>query len=133
MRFLCLGYYDPEVYDRLSEEERRALGERCRPHDEAFNRTGAVVTVASLEHGSWAHIRPGEGGPSVTDGPFAEAKEVVGSYFIIEAEDLRRAVEIASLHPASRIGEGLGFSMEVRPIERVWVEDGERVASDGAP
>ena len=131
MRFLCLGYYDPEVYDRMSDEERRALGERCRPHDQAFNETGAVVSVASLKHGSWAHIRPGDGGPSVTDGPFTEAKEIVGSYFIVEAEDLDRAVAIASLHPASRIGRELGFSMEVRPIERVWVENGIFKEDDG--
>lgn len=32
MRFLCLGYYDPEAYDRMSDEARRSLGERCRPH-----------------------------------------------------------------------------------------------------
>lgn len=132
MRFLCLGYYDPEVYDRMSDEERRALGERCRPHDEAFNATGAVVDVASLEHGAWAHIRPTDEEPSVTDGPFTEAKEVVGSYFIIEAEDLEGAVEIASLHPAARIGREVGFSMEVRAIERVWVEDGEYVGDHGA-
>jgi hypothetical protein len=123
-RYLCLGYYDPEVFNTLSDEERQALAERCRPHDEAFNATGRVVTVASLEHRLGAHIRPTDAGPSVTDGPFAEAKEVVGSYFIIEAEDLEEAVEIASLHPAARIGQEVGFSMEVRPIERVWVEDG---------
>ncbi|HVS66154.1 MAG TPA: YciI family protein [Thermoanaerobaculia bacterium] len=124
MRYLCLGYYAPERFDALSEAERQALAERCRPHDEAFNATGKVVTVATLDHGAGAHIRPTRSGPSVTDGPFAEAKEVVGSYFLLEADDLDEAVRIASLHPAARIGEELGFSMEVRPIERVWVEDG---------
>jgi hypothetical protein len=124
MRYLCLGYYSPERFDALSEDDRKALAERCRPHDEAFNATGKVVAVASLEHGKGAHIRPTASGPSVTDGPFAEAREVVGSYFLIEADDLEEAVRIASLHPAARIGREMGFSMEVRPIERVWVEDG---------
>jgi hypothetical protein len=124
MRFLCLGYYDPERYDALSDDERARLAERCRPHDEAFFATGAVATVATLGHGSGARIRPTDRGPSVTDGPFAETKEVVGSYFLIEADDLAQAVEIASLHPAARIGQELGWSMEVRPVERVWVEDG---------
>lgn len=124
MRYLCLGYYDPERFDALTPEEQEALGERCRPHDEAFNATGAVVSVATLAHGAGAHIRPTAAGPSVTDGPFAEAKEVVGSYFLIEADDLDEAVRIASLHPAARIGWEVGFSMEVRRIERVWVEDG---------
>jgi hypothetical protein len=124
MRYLCMGYYAPERYDELSDEQRKELGERCRPHDERFNATGKVVHVASLAHGTGAHIRPGPSGPSVTDGPFAEAKEVVGSYFLIEADSLEDAVRIASLHPASQIGWELGFSMEVRPIEKVWVEDG---------
>jgi hypothetical protein len=124
MRYLCLGYYAPERFDTLSEPERKALAERCRPHDEAFFATGKVSTVATLAHGAGAHIRPTGSAPSVTDGPFAEAKEVVGSYYLIEADGLEEAVRIASLHPAARIGEELGFSMEVRPIERVWVEDG---------
>lgn len=123
-RYLLLGYYAPEAYDELDDEERKALGERCRPHDDEFFATGKVVSVASLEHGRWAHVRPTAEGPSVTDGPFAESKEIVGSYFLIEAESFEEAVEIASLHPAAQIGAEVGFSMEVRPIERVWVEDG---------
>ncbi|MGD8281788.1 MAG: YciI family protein, partial [Gemmatimonadota bacterium] len=112
--YLGLGYYDPEAYDKLSVAERQTLGERCRPHDEKFGATGKVRDVGSLDHGTWAHIRPTESGPSVTDGPFAEAKEVVGSYFIIEADSFEEAVEILSLHPASQIGWEVGFSMEVR-------------------
>lgn len=129
-RYLCLGYYDPEAYDALTDEEKKALGERCAPHDEKFFATGKVVNVASLLHGSWAHIRPTPGGPVVTDGPFAEAKEIVGSYFLIEADSLEEAVEIASLHPASQIGWETGFSMEVRPIDRVWVEEGRYVGGE---
>jgi hypothetical protein len=128
MRYLCLGYYDPQQFDTLSEAERQALGERCRPHDAAFHATGRVVTVASLAHGVWTRILPTEAGPSVTDGPFTEAKELVGSYFIIEADDFEEAVAIASLHPAARV-RGHGFSMEVRPIEKVWVENGVFVAA----
>jgi hypothetical protein len=130
MRYLCLGYYAPERFDALTEADRTALAERCRPHDQAFHATGKVSTVATLTHGVGACIRPTASGPSVTDGPFAEAKEVVGSYFLIEADGLEEAVRIASLHPAAKIGEELGFSMEVRPIERVWVEDGVFVGSE---
>jgi hypothetical protein len=122
--YLGLGYYDREKYDALADEERKALGERCRPHDQRFYETGRVVHVASLEHGAWAHVRPTASGPSVTDGPFTESKEIVGSYFLIEADSLEEAVEIFSLHPAARIGADVGFSMEVRPVEKVWVEDG---------
>ncbi len=127
MRYLCMGYYNPAVYDTLDEEGLKALIARCRPHDEKFMATGKVMDVASLQHAVGAHIRPTESGPSVTDGPFAEAKEVVGSYFMIEADDLEEAIEIASLHPASQIGWEMGFSMEVRPVETVWVADGKFV------
>lgn len=127
MKYLCLGYYAPEAYDDLTDEDKQALGERCRPHDEKFNATGKVLDVGSLAHARGAHIRPGPDGPSVTDGPFAEAKEVVGSYFVIEADSLEQAIEIASLHPTGQLGWELGFSMEVRPVETVWVKDGEYV------
>lgn len=127
MLYLCLGYYAPEAYDALTDEERKKLGEGCSLHDENFFGTGAVLDVASLAHRTGAHIRPGPDGPTVTDGPFAEAKEVVGSYFMIEADSLEHAIEIASLHPASQIGAEVGFSMEVRPVDIVWVKDREYV------
>lgn len=127
MRFLCLGYYAPAIYEAMTEEQRKELGQRCRPHDEKFSGTGAVVDVASLKHAIGAHIRPGPEGQTVTDGPFAEAREVVGSYFVIEARDLEHAVGVARLHPAAQIGWEMGFSMEVRPVETLWVKDGEYV------
>jgi len=117
MRYLCLGYYDPEAFDALSEDEREALARRCFPHDEEFRATGRVVSLASLEHGVGMTLRPTDSGPSVTDGPFTEAKELIGSFFVIEAEDLDEAVEVASLHPAARLGREFGFAVEVRPIE----------------
>ncbi len=127
MKYLCLGYYAPEAFDALSDEERKALGERCRRHDETFIGTGRVLDVATLQHSAGAHIRPGPEGPSITDGPFAETREVVGSFFLIEADSLDEAKEIASLHPAARIGWEVGFSMEVRPVETLWVRDGEYI------
>ncbi|MFW6192236.1 MAG: YciI family protein, partial [Gemmatimonadota bacterium] len=97
MRYLCLGYYDPEAFDALGPDEKRALAERCAPHDEELRATGRVVSRASLEHGSWVTLRPDDGRTSVTDGPFAETKELIGSFFVVEADDLDEAVEIASL------------------------------------
>lgn len=117
MKYLCLGYYDPAAFDALTEAEQEAVARECRPHDEALRATGRLVAVASLAHRKAAALRPRNGRTAVTDGPFAEAKEVVGSIFIIEAEDLEEAVRVASLHPAARWGEHLGFAVEVRPIE----------------
>lgn len=117
MKFLCLGYYDVERFDRMETDEQLELARECRPHDERLYGTGKVQSVASLEHRKAVTLKPENGTTRVIDGPFAEAKEALGSFFIIEAESLEEAVEIASLHPAARWGEHLGFAVEVRPID----------------
>jgi hypothetical protein len=118
MKYLCLGYYDPSAFDGISAAEQEAIAAECRPHDERLYATGRVVTVASLAHRKAVAIRPGrKTGPTVTDGPYAEAKEVIGSFFIVEADDVDEAVRLASLHPAAQWGEHLGFGIEVRPID----------------
>ena len=121
MKYLCLGYYDPKAFDSISVADQEAIGRECRPHDERLYATGRVVAVASLEHGKAVTLKPGrKTGPSVTDGPFAEAKEVIGSFFIVEADDLDEAVRVASMHPAAQWGDHLGWGIEVRPID-YWV------------
>jgi hypothetical protein len=115
MKYLCLLYGNQEEMAKLSKEEFEALVARCKVHDEELRRTGQVVLVESLE---WATttIRSRHGKVVVTDGPFVETKEKVGSVLIIEARDLNDAIRVASLHPAARLGEGQGWAVEVRPI-----------------
>ena len=118
MTFLCLGYYDPDAFDALDEAEQQAIARECAPHDRALRESGRLRAVASLAHRAAVTLRPRPGGGSTTvDGPFTEAKEVVGSFFIVEADDLEEAARIASLHPAARWGKHLGFAVEVHPIE----------------
>lgn len=117
MKFLCLGYYDPTKFDTLTPAEQEEIAATCKPYDEELYRTGRVVAVASLAHRTAVTLRP-DGEETVSyDGPFTETKEVIGSFFIIEADNLEEAVRIASLHPAARWGGHLGFGIEVRPIE----------------
>jgi hypothetical protein len=93
-----------------------ALGAECRPRDEALGRTGQLVIAASL--GEQARtIRRRRGKVEITDGPFVEAKEMIGSFLILEAADLDAAMLVAALHPAAQMGEDLGWALEVRPIE----------------
>lgn len=66
-------------------------------------------------------LRPKFGRVTVTDGPYAETKEQLGSYFIVEARDLHEAIEVAPLHPAARLNEHLGWGIEIRPIETCQV------------
>lgn len=117
MKYLCLGYYDADKFDTLSAAEQEVIARECRPHDEALHNSGRLAAVASLGHRTAATLRPVNGKTSVHDGPFTEAREVIGSFFIIEAQDLTEAVRFASLHPAANWGEHLGFAIEVRPIE----------------
>lgn len=117
MRYLCLAYYDPEEFERLTVAEQEAIASECAPLDAELRASGRLISVASLSHRTGVALKPSEGGTLVTDGPYLETKEVVGSFFIIEAEDLEEATRIASLHPAARWGERLGFGVEVRQIE----------------
>jgi hypothetical protein len=123
MKYLCLGYYDAEKFAQLSAEEMEEMGRECAPHDAALNRSGKLVVSASLAERKPVVIRPRRGrpgsglGPNVSDGPYSEAKELIGSFFIVEADDMDEAVRVASLHPAANWGEHLGWAIEVRPIE----------------
>jgi hypothetical protein len=115
MKFLLLAYGDEARCKKLSEAEGAALFTQCKRLDEELKATGRLVQGESLE---WAArtIRPKNGKPVVTEGPFTEAREIVGGLVIIEAKDLDEATELAKLHPAATLGEELGFGVEVRPI-----------------
>jgi hypothetical protein len=118
MKFLCLGYYNEKKFNALGKPELDAMVAACKSHDEALKKSGHLLSVASLgpPH-TTTSVRPRNGKPVVTDGPFAETKEQVGAFFIIEARDLDEATRVASLHPAARLGEDVGWGIEVRPID----------------
>ena len=90
---------------------------QCPAKDAAPAHTGCLVWSASLKgpQATFA-LRPRNGKPAVTDGPYAEAKEMVGGFFIIEAADKDEAVRVDSLHPAATLGESVGWGIEVHPI-----------------
>jgi hypothetical protein len=118
MKYLCLGYYDEKKFDALPKAELDALVHQCHAHDEALRNSGHLILTASLAATRMtASLRPKNGKPSVTDGPFAETKEQIWAFFIIEARDLNEATEVASQHPAAHLGEHVGWGVEVRPID----------------
>lgn len=123
MKYLCLAYYDEKKFETLTEADMVAMVRDCTPHDEELKRSGHLVEVGSLAATrSSVSIRPRGGKVTVTDGPYAETKEQLGSYFIIEARDLNEAIQVASMHPAARLNEHLGWGVEVRPIEMCQVQ-----------
>jgi hypothetical protein len=120
MKYLCLAYYHEEQMGALSKTELQAVVSQCPAHDERLRSSGHLFVQASLgEARPSTVIRPRNGKPMVTDGPFMETKEHVGGFFIIEAGNLDEAVRIASLHPAAHLGEHAGWGIEVRPIGRL--------------
>jgi hypothetical protein len=119
MKYLCLAYYDPGKMAAVPPAELEAVVSQCPAKDAQLKASGQLRVSASLQ-GPEAIIsmRPKGGRPQVTDGPFAEAKELVGGFFIIEAADRDEAIRIASLHPAATLGEQAGWGIELHPIGR---------------
>ncbi len=109
MQYALLIYERPGSYDPLSESEREAVsGEYF-----AISEDDRVVGGAQLKPVETATtIRVEDGEMLVTDGPFANTKEVFGGYYILEADDLDAALAVGGRIPAAR----LGGSVEVRPL-----------------
>lgn len=114
MKYLCLACGDGAAWEKLTEEEQQATIERCRAHDEELAADPRVGLYAGLAEGGRI-VRSRGGERVVTDGPFIESKEI-GGVFVVEADDLDEAVELAALHPAGRMGEALGWYVAVRPL-----------------
>lgn len=117
MIFLCMGYFNSEKMDARPSAEIEAVMEECQPHTEKFYETGKVLLDAGLES-EIKNLRRVDGKVMVTDGPFTETKELIGSIFIFEAEDMDEAIELASIHPTTQlnIGEEFGWRIEIRPV-----------------
>ncbi len=118
MKYLGLAYFTPEKFAEMSPDEVKALVSQCPALDEKMQATGKMVVSASLgDLETWRTLRPRAGRTHVTDGPYTEAKEVVGGLFIIEADDADEALRIASMHPAAQIGEAGGWAVELIPMD----------------
>lgn len=117
MQFLCMGYFNPEKMNARPTEEIEAVMEECQPHIEKFYESGKVLLDAGLESET-KNLQRIKDKVIVTDGPFTETKELIGSIFVFEAEDMDEAIQIASIHPTTQVREGeeLGWRIEVRPV-----------------
>lgn len=113
MKYLCLGYEEETKLNALSRSEwDRLRGETLAYVDELRSSGRLIVTHALQSVQTAATVRVRNGKLSATDGPFAETKEQLGGFFLIEARDHNEAIQIASRWPSARLG-----SIEVRPIE----------------
>jgi hypothetical protein len=113
MKYLCLIYDDEKTAATMSKEEGDAFMGEYFAFTEGIKKSGHYVGGEALKPINTATtVRMRNGKLSTTDGPFAETKEQLGGYYLIEARDLNDAIQVAAKIPSARTG-----SVEVRPIE----------------
>jgi hypothetical protein len=119
MKYLCLAYEEEEKLNALSRSEWDALRGETLTYVEALRNSGHLIVTEALQSArTGATVRVRSGKLSMTDGPFAETKEQLGGFFLIDARDLNEAIQVASRWPSARLG-----SIEVRPIEEELRQD----------
>ncbi len=112
MRYLCLIYPEEEALNALSEREYATIIEEVFAYREELRLSGHYIASSPLQPAEVATtLRVRNGRVSITDGPFAETKEQLGGFYLIEATDLNDAIRVAVKMPPARLG-----SIEVRPL-----------------
>jgi len=112
MKYMLLIYHDEQSWDAITEAERQQIYGEYRKLREQLQSSGQFVTGSQLQPVTTAtSVCVRDGQELVTDGPFAETREQLGGYFLIEAKDLDEATRIAARIPSARTG-----TVEVRPL-----------------
>jgi hypothetical protein len=114
MKYMLLIYGDEHGWDTLTETQRQQIIEKTRGQTEQLKSSGQHLVSAPLPPTSRAtSVRVRDGKRLVTDGPFAETKEQLGGFYLIDAKNLDEAIAIAADHLAARRGWG---TVEIRPV-----------------
>ena len=111
MKYLCLVYGEESALQKVDDQH-------CLDYDRSVRESGHCIASEALESASTATtVRVRNGKVTIVDGPFAETKEMLAGFYLIEARDLNEAIRIASNHPAGQLNEHLGWGVEVRPMD----------------
>lgn len=111
MKYICLGYIEPNKFETMSESEQKAMMDECFTYDDELRKNGHFAGGEALQGPATATtLRWKNGKVSVTDGPYAETKEQLGGILILEARDLNHAIQLISKHPGVKAGP-----FEIRP------------------
>ena len=112
MKYICLGYIDANAFASVPEAEQQAMIDNCFAYDDQLRANGHFIGGEGLQPPNTAMtLRYANGKVVATDGPFAETKEQLAGFYLIEARDLNEALQVASKIPPARYG-----SVEVRPV-----------------
>lgn len=113
MKYLCLIYDEEKRFESMSKADMDALMSEYVAYTGEIKKSGRLLGGHELQPTQMATtIRVRNGKMSTTDGPFAETKEQLGGYYLIEAKDLNDALQVAVRIPSARLG-----CIEVRPIQ----------------
>ena len=111
MKYICLGYIEPNKFETMPEKERNAMVDACFTYDDELRQNGHFAGGEALQGPNTATtLRWNNGKVSITDGPYAETKEQLGGILILEARDLNHAIQLMSKHPGVKAGP-----FEIRP------------------
>jgi hypothetical protein len=112
MKYMLLIHDDEQAFQRLNESERQAIYGEYRKFSEEIVASGNYIGGSELQPTSSATtVRVRNGKRLVTDGPFAETREQLGGYYLVEAKDLDEAIALAGRIPSAKTG-----TIEVRPL-----------------
>jgi hypothetical protein len=115
MKFMLLIYNDSTLLDALPTDRADAMMRECLAHADELRQEGRLIESQMLESADTAKsLRIRNGRSTATDGPFSEAKEVLGGFNLIEAADMEEALLIAASFPWARTG-----CVEVRPVRDI--------------
>jgi hypothetical protein len=119
MKYLCLAYEEEAIFARMPQNEWQSLRAETLAFVDELRDSGRLIDARPLQSASTAAtLRVRDGRLAVSDGPFAETKEQIGGFFLIEAESLDEAVAVAARWPSARLG-----TIEVRALEDGLRED----------
>jgi len=115
MKYVCLVYLVENDMSAMTKKEADACTDESLAYDDALRRAGHLVVAHALQPvESATTVRVRNGKLFATDGPFAETKEQLGGFLLIEARDLNEAIQVAAKIPMASRG-----SIEVRPIREL--------------
>lgn len=125
MKYLALVYYNEQIMNSMSQQEWDQLNRECMACGDSLRDSGHwVAGHALLPVETATTVRKRNGKISTTDGPFAETKEQLAGFYLLEARDLNEAIQLAGKIPPARYG-----SIEVRPVREL--QESGNVAGGG--
>jgi hypothetical protein len=112
MKYLCLVYFDEKAMAAMPKDDWDALNQECIACGDGLHSSGNYIAGEALQPTHTATtLRVRNGKVSTTDGPFAETKEQLAGFYLLEARDLNEAIQLAGKIPPARYG-----SIEIRPV-----------------